>query len=198
MRRIALLGWLLLPIAAVAYHYGPGQKHLQNDDAARVLASARDAVGKKDWAKAVSDYELALEQIPIEQHLEIQQTRLELAKAKMENHQLPQANSELETLLEELMDPENATPTELLDETRSALANSQYYMTWLMRLEGAPRKDWEKKIEASRQNYRWLVETARGSENEALLASAQHDMEAAIRLARMDLGELQGLPIPSQ
>ncbi len=198
MRKFAILGWLLLPIAAFAYHYGPGQSQLQMDDAAQAVARAREEVDAENWSGAVAAYQSALSCIPVEQHLVSQQVRLELAKARMLNHQLPTAHTELEALLDDVMDPENGTPAQLLHDTRSALANSQYYMTWLMRLEGAPQEEWEKSIDASRQHYKWLADQARKSKDNALLNSAQHDMESAIRLARMDLGELQGLPIPSQ
>ena len=48
----------------------------------------------------------------------------------------------------------------LLADARGALANAQYYTTWLMRLEGLPREEWQPEIEASRQNYKLLAERA--------------------------------------
>ena len=78
------------------------------------------------------------------------------------------------------------------DEARSALANSQFYLTWLMRLEGAAKDEWEPHIDAARQHYKLLAESAEQVGDEALVTTAQHDLEAAIRLARLDLADLQG------
>ena len=83
-------------------------------------------------------------------------------------------------------------------DARGALANAQYYTTWLMRLEGLSREEWEPEIEASRQNYKLLAEHAEEAGDEAAAEQARSDLESSIRLARMDLDELQGLPLPSQ
>ncbi len=63
-----------------------------------------------------------------------------------------------------------------------------------MRLEGAPREEWEPRIESARQTFKQLAGDASGAARQ----EAQEDLESAIRLARMDLSELQGLPLPSQ
>jgi len=71
-------------------------------------------------------------------------------------------------------------------------------MTWLMRLEGKPTEDWEPEIESSRQHYRLLAEKAEDSGDAKSAETRKQDLEAAIRLARMELSELQALKIPSQ
>ena len=100
-------------------------------------------------------------------------------------------------MVDELKDDDAADP-ELLRETRDAYANSQYYMTWLMRLEGLKREAWEPEIEAARQTYRLLAEQAEASGDDDAAKKSREDLESSIRLARMDLSELQGLPLPSQ
>jgi hypothetical protein len=67
-----------------------------------------------------------------------------------------------------------------------------------MRLEGSPREDWEPEIEAARQNFSLLAEQSveQGDSNAA--KRHEEDLESSIRLARMDLPELQGVPLPSQ
>ena len=40
------------------------------------------------------------------------------------------------------------------------IANSQYYVGWLMRLEGQVADNWEPELEASRQVYKLLAEQA--------------------------------------
>ena len=96
------------------------------------------------------------------------------------------------------MENDSSADPALVDQTRDTLANAQYYMTWLMRLEGKPAENWEPEIEASRQHYRLLAEKAEKSGDETTLEARQHDLEASIRLARMDLTDLQSLKIPSQ
>jgi hypothetical protein len=103
----------------------------------------------------------------------------------------------LKNLVDELKEDDRAD-SHLLAEARDALSNSQYYMTWLMRLEGQPRELWEPEIDAARQTYRLLAEQADAKGNAESAKKHREDLESTIRLARMDLSELQGLPLPSQ
>ena len=198
MRRIAILAWLLVPVLVGAYHFGPGQQRLQLDEAARLLMQAKRSVQSEDWALAVKSYENALGLLPLTKVSQSQHVRLELAKARMMNHQLPVAHTELVRLVDELSQHENPESVALRDKARSALANSQFYLTWLMRLEGAAMDEWEPHIEAARQHYKLLAESAAERGEQDLVTTAQHDLEAAIRLARLELADLQGLPLPSQ
>ena len=52
MRTPLLLGWLLVPVAFGAYHYGPGQERLKLDDVAATLAEADQQVRDGDWSGA--------------------------------------------------------------------------------------------------------------------------------------------------
>jgi hypothetical protein len=192
MRTFLLLSWMALPVAGVAYHYGPGQDRLVLDDVARIVATAESAVADEDWSGAVASYGEALAKLP-EGHADTARIlRLERAKAQMNAQELPSAAKDLESLVEEL-DRDPTAPAQLKKEGRRALANSQFYMTWLLRLEGKTRTEWEPQIEAARQNYRLLAETG-DSTNPADC----EDLEAAIRLERLELEDLQGLPLPSQ
>ena len=56
---------------------------------------------------------------------------------------------------------------------------------------------WEPEIEAARQNYKLVAARAEQAGNAELAATETENLEAALRLARMDLTELQGLPLPS-
>jgi hypothetical protein len=100
--------------------------------------------------------------------------------------------------LNEELAADKAAPPALVEEARRTMASAQYYMTWLMRLEGRPRDDWEPVIEGARQNYRLLAEDADARTDEATAQRHSEDLESAIRLARMDLSDLQALPLPAQ
>ncbi len=199
MRYILLAGWLVLPIAAWAYHEGPGQDLLALEETDAVLVAAHAAADKGDWKLAVSKYESALALLPKELDAAIVsatafRARLELNKARMLASKLPDAREDLELLVEEMAAEKEADPA-LLAEARQALARSQFYTTWLMRLEGLTREEWEPEIEAARQNWRLLAENEKDAAKQE-----QHkgDLEAAIRLARLDIEDLQGLPLPSE
>jgi hypothetical protein len=197
MRTLMVLGWLIVPVVFGAYHYGPGQEQLRLDDVARVLAEADRLAAGEEWQASASKYEQALALLPEGRVAEARRIRLERAKVQMFANQLPEANVALKELVDQLQDDKAADPR-VRDEARAALANSQYYMTWLMRLEGLGREEWEPEIESARQTYRLLAEQgeARGERDSA--RKHREDLESVIRLARMDLGELQGLDIPKQ
>ena len=198
MRNILLVTWLLLPIGAWAFHEGPGQDLAALESTDAVLVKAHAAATAGNWKQAVAAYEDALKQLPknvdaVDKRV-TQRLQLELNKARMQASGLPVAREELETLVEQMTEEKDTDP-QLLAEARQALARSQFYSTWLMRLEGLDRKVWEPEIEAARQTWRLLAEQA-GSKNEA--AQHQGDLEAAIRLERMEIEDLQGLPLPSE
>lgn len=194
MRNLLLVTWLALPIGAWAYHEGPGQDRMALDEAAKVVAEAHQAAADKDWADAVRGYEDALAKLPKDQESTAQRLRLELNKARMQAKGLSTAREELESLVDELATDQKADQ-QLLAESRQALARAQFFTTWLMRLEGVSREEWEPEIEAARQNWRLLAEQATTPEQKE---QSGKDLEAAIRLARIEIEDLQGLPLPSE
>lgn len=211
MRRLFFLAWLLIPVAAGAYHFGPGQERLRDDqvavlvDAGRKSAAAAreiaakegDDAARSDWVDADEAFTKALALVPAEQKDLARTLRVERAKAREFTGKLFDARAELEQVVNDLTtDP--AADKKLLTEARDALANAQYYSTWLLRLEGAPKEEWGPQIEASRQNYKLLALEAAETKDTEVASLATKDLEAAIRLERMSLEDLQGLPLPSQ
>ncbi len=211
MRKWLLTAWCVLPVGATAFHYGPGQDHATLDQVATLMAEGqafakegRALIAKDDdlaaaglFTKADNAFSEALTLLPANTDTESQALRVERAKCWMFLEKLPEANRDLTGLVDELAADPNADPGVLAD-ARSTYANSQYYMTWLMRLEGEGRDKWQPRIESARQTYKLLAQLAEESGDEDQLAKHREDLEAAIRLARMDLTELQGLPLPSQ
>lgn len=211
MRRLFLLAWLLLPVAAGAYHFGPGQDRLRDDQIARlvergaqaadtaraVAAREGDDAARVAWTAADEAYTEALALLSPDDKHASRTLRVERAKAREFTGKLFDAREELEQVVMELTS--EATPDQkLLDDARGALANAQYYSTWLLRLEGAPREEWAPQIEASRQNYKLLAREADERGDVEIARLAERDLETAIRLERMALDDLQGLPLPSQ
>ncbi|MDY3560574.1 hypothetical protein R5W23_001818 [Gemmata sp. JC673] len=198
LRVLLLTGWLLLGVgAAVAHWFGPGVDGRKLDRVALHVASAEQAVAAEDYATAVEAFDQALKALPDGRAAEARKLRLEKAKAQMLAQQLTEAHGDLRALVDEMAADPAADPKVLAD-ARSAQANSQYYTTWLMRLEGLSRDEWEPEIEAARQSYRLLAEQADRRGDGAAAAKHREDLESAVRLARMELSELQGLNLPKQ
>ena len=199
MRNMLLVGWLLLPIGAWAFHEGPGQDLAALETSDAVLVAAHAAAAKGNWQEAIARYEESLTLLPASLddgpgRSVFQRVRLELNKARMQASELPTARQELDGLVEQMAAEPDSDP-ELLAEARQQLARAQFYTTWLMRLEGVAREEWEPEIEAARQNYRLLAEQAG---DEKVVATHRADLEAAIRLSRIEIEDLQGLPLPSE
>ncbi len=197
MRILLIVAWLFAGLGGLIFHYGPGQEKLEIDRVGALLQQARQQVADQDWHAAIETFDAVLAELPSERVAESHVVTLEKAKAQMMAAELPLARQALEGLLDDLRVDENADP-KLTADVQSTLANSQYYMTWLMRLEGLPEEEWMPEIEAARQHYTQLSSQAEQLGNSELLTRSREDLESAIRLARMDLSELQGLPLPSQ
>ncbi|MCW1884595.1 tetratricopeptide repeat protein [Luteolibacter flavescens] len=197
MKILVLTLWCLVPLGLVAYHYGPGQAGLKLDAASEALGNATSKSASSEWKGAISSYEQALAKLPKENVSDARRIRLELAKARMEAAELPKAREELAALADELAQDPNAHAG-LRDETLATLASSRFYMTYLMKLEGLPDSDWEPEIEAARQEQKLLVQRATESGDEKAAAKHADDLEASIRLARMEPEELYGKAIPKQ
>ncbi len=203
MRKPLLAVWLCLPLAAWAYHEGPGQERIELDVVDTELYMAREAVVDEDWGAAITGYEKALQHLPSEDDGTAatkragRQIRLALNQARMQHKQLVKAQGELRELVAE-MAADASADQDLLDEARKAHASAQYYVTWLMRLEGYSREEWEPEIEIARQTYRLLAERAEAKGDSAVAKEYFEDIESAVKLARLDLQELQGIPLPNQ
>ncbi len=198
IRILLLTGWLLLGVAGVvAHNFGTGVERQKLDIVATNISAAEHHAAAGDFSRAVEKYNDALNSLPEGRAAEARRIRLERDKAQMLAAQLPEAHADLKTLVDELTADPNADP-KLLADARSTLANSQYYATWLMRLEGLGRDEWEPEIEAARQSYKLLAEDAEKRNDTVAAKKHKEDLESAVRLARMELNELQGLNLPKQ
>lgn len=197
MKILILTLWCLIPIGLLAYHYGPGRERQELDASAAILKAAEKETAEENWPAVIEAYEQTLSKLPKTNITEARRIRLELAKARMEASELPKAREELAALVEEIAGDPNADPA-LRDEAISTLASSRFYMTYLMKLEGLPDSEWEPEIEAARQEQKLLVKRATEAGDSKAAAKHADDLEATIRLARMDPEELYGKAIPKQ
>ena len=196
MRVGVILLWLLLPAVAVAWHLGPGVDGRARDRAAVAVRDA-ERLRADDPAAAVDAFDEALSRLPAADGARAMRVRLERAKARIDAAQLAEASRELDALVDELAATPDADPA-LVADAQDALATSDFFVTWLKRLEGLPRDEWEPHAESARQTWRLLAEEAERRGDATAAARHGANLEAMIRLVRTDPEQLQGLPIPPQ
>ena len=193
-KNLFILLWALAPVALLAYHYGPGQNELAREDAKASIQAALDFEAGQQWQQAIAAYNEALATLPDTETAKRQQLQLARANARIYIGELPEAMLAMEHLLNETAKGSNSN---LESKVRSSLASAQYYTGWLMRLELAEKKEWKEPLEKARQNFRLLAEQTAKTDAKA---SGDHQkiLEAVVRLARMDLSEVQALPLPKK
>ncbi len=197
MNKLLLALWACLPVAGWAYHQGPGQDRMKLDQVDAAIARAEVELDGGNHDLALQNLEDALKDLPEDRVSDARKIRLNLNKLRLEHKQLVKAQKDLQVMVEEMSaDPD--ADAEVLSEARRTYANAQYYITYLMRLEGYTREQWEPEIEKSRQAFRLLAEEASRSTDKTKALIAREDLESAVRLARLELSDLQGLPLPSQ
>jgi hypothetical protein len=192
-KKILLTLWLLVPVVLLAYHFGPGQARLNTEHAAQSIIKARAFEAAEQWPEAVQAWADALAATPVDKLTERFQLRLAHANARIYVGELPEAMEDMEKLLAETQTAKAAVA--LQAEVRGSLGTARYYAAWLMRLEGAPTEEWLVQAESARQHFRLLAEETKGT---TLAADHEKNLEATVRLERMDLSELQGLPLPKK
>lgn len=194
-RKLLFSLWLLVPVILLTYHYGPGQPALSRDRAAALARQAAEREKAENWAGALETWQQALAALPAEDAAARFKVRLAVANARMYTGELPEAMQDLDGLLGEML--KAGSPDAAVREVRGTLAGAQYYAAWLMRLENAPTEEWMEQAENARQNFRLLAEQTQTGEPHAT-GDYQKNLESVIRLERMDLSELQGLPLPKK
>ena len=193
-KNLFILLWALAPVALLAYHYGPGQAGLAREEAKASIRAALDFEAKKQWRQAIDAYNAALAALPDTETAKRQQLQLARANARIYVGELPEAMLAMEHLLDETA---KGSDSELESKVRSSLASAQYYTGWLMRLELAEKEEWKEPLEKARQNFRLLAEQTAKTDAKAS-EDHQKNLEAVVRLARMDLSEVQALPLPKK
>lgn len=193
MRKKLTLCWLMIPVGLLALHFGPGQYYLAGDVAGGHARRAELAATEGRWEEAAVAYAEALADLPPENHEARHKLAVAQAKIQIKGGQMIAGQENLEALLEEL-EPGTERDGELARAVRHELATASYYAAWLMRLEGASPEEWKPETERARRQFRLLAE--RSEKNDVEADVFKRNLEAAIRLERMDLSELLAKPLP--
>jgi len=125
--RILWILWAMIPVAAIALHMGPGQRLVARDRAAIHLTAARAAADAEDWETAAKEFAEARALLPETERAERLRLSISEAKAKVEDGQLLEGQTELETILADL--EANGSPERgMAREVRDELATVGYYI----------------------------------------------------------------------
>lgn len=194
-RKLLWTLWGLAPLAALAFHLGPGQRLLARDDAGRRVRAASRAISNEQWAEAAASYAAAQSALP-EGGARGEAIRLALASAwaKVRAGDLVEGGADIEQLVADEQGRPDADE-EFLVEARDKLAQSGYFTAWLMRLDGGAVEEWKPEAEKARQQWRLLAESAEASGDDRA-ETFKKNVEQVIRLEQMDLSELKALPLP--
>ena len=195
MRSLLLVCWILAAIGGILFHLGPGQEFAATDQLSSMLDHAYHDALAGDHQEAFELYDHVLQTLPPEETLAVARVRLEKAKVLLESGSIAQAHHELSEL-NQIIEVEKDVPVPFQYEVQSALAATEFYGTWAMRLEGVPKDSWLPFVESARQRFRYLSEIPHPEDVRPAPVLDRQNLEVAIRLERMTEDELQGMPLP--
>ncbi|MBN2507743.1 MAG: hypothetical protein JXQ71_13725 [Verrucomicrobia bacterium] len=196
MKRVFLLGWLLLPLPVLVWHYGPGQHWLARDHAHVLIQRATRAEAQRDWSAAEALYREAAATVGVTDARVKAQLDLALVRTRYRMGSAVEAIDMVDRIIAEPKFHEQ--PQEWQREARELAGRVHYYAAWVMRLEGAQRDLWMEEAELARQNFRLLSEESLGARHTNYSLFQQTNLEAAVRLQRLSLIELMGRPLPEE
>ena len=190
--KLFVAAWLVAPVVLLGLHFGPGRRTLAADRANGAVADAKAAETDGDWSTAAANaWRAAAEAVDpagVDQRVRLS---LKYQMAHVHTGELPHALEDTAALLTQARQW-NVSP-EVEREVRADLGATHYWAAWLMRLAGAAAGEWEPVADQARQHFRFLAETEPAGKDEQ-----KKNLESTIRLIRMDLSELQGLPLPKE
>ena len=80
MRKLFIFIWLLVPLGAAAYHFGPGQQKIKIDQTDQHIGLAENHLSNGEFAEAVIEFDQALSLLPKENISTANRLRLEKAR----------------------------------------------------------------------------------------------------------------------
>ncbi len=194
MRKRLVIVWLAVLGLMLWFHYTRGPLLLAHEAAGKQIAAAQKAATEKQWADATVAYQKALAELPDDaaHHTVRMQMMLEIDKSQVPQGHLIDAIRSLGDRLKHAEEERNVS-LDVTTDMRRELASMHYYAGWLLRLQAAPAASWTTETQRARQMFKFLAEAGGNSgEKDA------DNLEAAVRLERMDLAELSGKPLPQE
>ena len=206
-KKYLVLVWLLVPVALLSYHYGPGREALAWQEAAALRAQARAAEAAGHWELAAKTYGQALGAVPAsygpssngpasevaarvdpgEAALARDQLRLAQLRAQFQLGDLAQSLADLEQFVKHV-ETVHGLDSPLTFDAHDMLGRVHYHAMVALRLESAEKELWMKEWELARQNFRFLAEHSPASRN----LSDRKNLEVVIKSANLPTP-----PVPS-
>jgi hypothetical protein len=184
LKRWFVLLWMLVPVALLSYHFGPGQRALAWQDAHAERNAARAAEKEGHWEQAVEAYSRAINAVPsfaddaASEQLARDQLRLAQIRAAFQLGKLDESVEDLRMFVEHVA-ATHGNESSLMFDARDLLGRMHFQAMVALRLEAAEKPVWMKQWELSRQNFRFLAEHSTPGRN----ALDRKNLEAVIKSA---------------
>lgn len=163
MKKWLVLVWLLVPVALVSYHFGPGQEALAWREADEYRHAALDLERDGNWEQAVDAYQQSLNSLPPfgdddqASVLSRDQLRLAQIRTRFQLGKLEETIANLRAFADEV-EAAHGLASSIALESRELLGRVHFQAMVALRLESAEEAVWKKQWELARQNYRFLAE----------------------------------------
>ena len=170
MKRWLILLWLLIPVALLSYHFGPGQDAMAYRQAQGHLAQARKLEQAGHYDQAIEAYAETLATLPetestaADATLARDQLRLAQIRGRFQLGQLAETIVNLNALIAEV-EREHGPHSPLAYDVRDFLGRVHFQAMVALRLESAEEEVWKRHWELARQNFRFLAEHTSGERN---------------------------------
>lgn len=186
LQKWLILVWLLIPVALVSYHFGPGQRELAWRDAAAYRAEAVKHEQNQHWEQAIAAYGQAVSAVPVTSDnasaatLARDQLRLAQLRAAFQLGKLDDTLTDTRQFVEHV-EVTHGAESQLAYDARDFLGRVHYQAMIALRLESAAKQVWMKHWELSRQNFRFLAEHSLANRNEL----DRQNLEVVIKSANL-------------
>jgi tetratricopeptide (TPR) repeat protein len=170
VRKWLVLGWLMIPVALLSYHFGPGQDALAFRQAQEQLAEAQQLEATGQYEEAIEAYAETLATLPAasEHDVDVATARDQLRLAQIRGHfQLGRLAETIESLNVLIADVErqHGPRSPVSYDVRDFPGRVHFQAMVALRLESAEHDVWRRHWELSRQNFRFLAENTTGNRN---------------------------------
>jgi hypothetical protein len=170
MKKWLVLIWLLIPVALVSYHFGPGQEALAWREADEHRNEAKDLEQGGNWEQAVEAYQQSLNSLPAfddrdrASALSRDQLRLAQIRTRFQLGKLEETIANLRAFADEV-EASHGPSSSIALESRELLGRVHFQAMIALRLESAEEAVWKQQWELARQNYRFLAEHSGAGRN---------------------------------
>lgn len=164
--------------------------------AATEAETAAYAAAAAQWDSVATSVSAAIDLLQTTSPESVDSLRWARGRALIRAGKIESGIDELEELVDRF-DTAGKGSTTLARDAREDLATGYYYKARLMRLGGAKSEAWREVSSKSRQQFRYLAESAQQSgEDAAVVSSYQNNVELVLNMEQSSINDLQAKPRP--